>query len=422
LRVSQSGDNADPLVLSSIKAPKNGYAYIYLSNENDDAVYFDNFTVSDTRGRIIEENHYYAFGLKIAGISSVKMGDPNEGSLKNNNLYNDKELFDDADLDWYDYGFRNYDPQIGRFTQLDPLTDEFPELTNYQYASNDPIANIDIDGLEGGSAVANFTYNYTKTASNIFPVVTQTASNASKGLNIFKITARAVPTLANIAEVHSEQSTVNRQLQQEMQAQMSNGFPAAPTVSSCCNYFVSDFQKEMYAQKNSAEGYNPDGSLNFLGRAYQNKTWERFANKVGLPLMYGVTAEGLGWFEIEGAGYFLEGTGETAELMTARLQSYVYKAANQVDAEGDAAFTPKQLQAIQRNPNLRAMYRGNRIDVRARAMIKNDPELYHLQSNYTRGPDFMEPASGGWWDMTTPSAWPAHVKKYGSGGTLLNTQ
>src|SRR6185312_3379572 len=72
-----------------------------------------------------------------------------KGSLKNNNLYNDKELWDDADLDWYDYGFRNYDPQIGRFPQLDPLTDDYPELTNYQYASNDPILNIDLDGLEG---------------------------------------------------------------------------------------------------------------------------------------------------------------------------------------------------------------------------------------------------------------------------------
>lgn len=109
-RVSQYGDNAAPLVLANIKAPKNGYAYIYLNNENDDAVYFDNFTISDTRGKIIEENHYYAYGLKIAGISSVKFGDVNEGSLKNNYQYNDKELWDDADLNWYDYGFRNYDP------------------------------------------------------------------------------------------------------------------------------------------------------------------------------------------------------------------------------------------------------------------------------------------------------------------------
>jgi hypothetical protein len=40
LRVSQSGDGSHQLVLSNIKAPKNGYAYIYLSNENDDPVYF----------------------------------------------------------------------------------------------------------------------------------------------------------------------------------------------------------------------------------------------------------------------------------------------------------------------------------------------------------------------------------------------
>jgi hypothetical protein len=163
---------------------------------------------------------------------------------------------------------------------LDPLTDDYPELTNYQYASNDPIANIDIDGLEGGSAITNFTYNYAKTATNIFPVVTQTASNASKTLNIFKITARAVPALANIAEVHSEQSTVNRQLQQEMQAQMSNGLPAGPTVSSCCNYFVSDLQKEINAQNTSDAGFNADGSRNFSTRIALNRTWNRFANNI----------------------------------------------------------------------------------------------------------------------------------------------
>ncbi len=155
VRVSQPGSGAAPLVLPmNTKAPKNGYVYIYLSNENDDAVYFDNLQIAFTRGRIIEEDHYYAFGLKIAGISSTKLGDNlYEGYLKNNNLYNDKELFDDGDLNWYDYGFRNYDAQIGRFPQLDPLTDGYPYYTPYQYAGNEPIANIDIDGLEPGTSI-----------------------------------------------------------------------------------------------------------------------------------------------------------------------------------------------------------------------------------------------------------------------------
>ena len=114
----------------------------------------------------------------------MKLGDPNEGPLKNNNLYNDKELFDDADLDWYDYGFRNYDPQIGRFPQLDPLTDKFPELTPYQYASDEPIANVDMDGLEGFNAVQTLQEvvvtglkkapaALTKTATHLLPIAIQ---------------------------------------------------------------------------------------------------------------------------------------------------------------------------------------------------------------------------------------------------------
>jgi len=151
--VRVNGNTNSSLTIPNVQAPKNGYAYIYLSNESDLPVYFDNFNVAYTRGRIIEENHYYAYGLKIAGISSKKLGDPNEGSLKNNNLYNDKEIDDEADLDWLDYGFRNYDPQIGRFVQIDPLVDETPVLSGYHYALNDPITNIDEDGLSGLSVV-----------------------------------------------------------------------------------------------------------------------------------------------------------------------------------------------------------------------------------------------------------------------------
>ena len=188
LRVAASGDGQAPLVIPNVKAPKNGYAYVYLSNESNEPVYFDDFKVADTRGRIIEEDHYYAFGLRIDGISSKKLDVGIEGSLKNNNLYNDKELFDDADLDWYDYGFRNYDPQIGRFTQLDPLTDDYPELTPYQYASNDPISNIDIDGLEGGSALDALSAIPTGAMAaekSLAPVVVMGLSQAAKSSGSF---------------------------------------------------------------------------------------------------------------------------------------------------------------------------------------------------------------------------------------------
>jgi RHS repeat-associated protein len=48
----------------------------------------------------------------------------------------------------YDYGFRIYNPALGRFLSVDPLTYSYPYYTPYQFAGNMPIAAIDLDGLE----------------------------------------------------------------------------------------------------------------------------------------------------------------------------------------------------------------------------------------------------------------------------------
>ncbi|KIC91947.1 hypothetical protein HY58_07000 [Flavihumibacter sp. ZG627] len=43
---------------------------------------------------------------------------------------------------------RIYDPRIGKFLSVDPLTKGYPMLTPYQFASNRPIDGFDLDGLE----------------------------------------------------------------------------------------------------------------------------------------------------------------------------------------------------------------------------------------------------------------------------------
>jgi hypothetical protein len=43
------------LALLNIKVPKNGYCLVYISNESDEPVYFDNLQVRHDRGRILEE-------------------------------------------------------------------------------------------------------------------------------------------------------------------------------------------------------------------------------------------------------------------------------------------------------------------------------------------------------------------------------
>jgi|WetSurMetagenome_2_1015567.scaffolds.fasta_scaffold00004_20 RHS repeat-associated protein len=98
---------------------------------------------------IVQTTSYYPFGLVMVQSDNLSVGDP----LKNKYLYNGKEMQSEilggSSLNWFDYGARFYDPQIGRFTTVDPLTEKFYFLTPYQYGSNNPITNIDIDGLEG---------------------------------------------------------------------------------------------------------------------------------------------------------------------------------------------------------------------------------------------------------------------------------
>ncbi len=66
----------------------------------------------------------------------------------------------------YDYGFRIYNPALGRFLSVDPLFKSFPFYTPYQFAGNKPIYAIDLDGLEEQQAidgsVVNGPYNIQK--------------------------------------------------------------------------------------------------------------------------------------------------------------------------------------------------------------------------------------------------------------------
>ena len=47
-----------------------------------------------------------------------------------------------------DYGNRIYDPRLGKFLSVDPLSTNFPWYTPYQFAGDKPIIAIDLDGLE----------------------------------------------------------------------------------------------------------------------------------------------------------------------------------------------------------------------------------------------------------------------------------
>jgi len=63
--------------------------------------------------------------------------------------FNGKEKDNDLHyLTAYDYGFRIYNPAIGKFLSVDPLTKSYPWYSPFHFGGNNPIHNIDMDGLE----------------------------------------------------------------------------------------------------------------------------------------------------------------------------------------------------------------------------------------------------------------------------------
>jgi len=88
--------------------------------------------------KVVETRDYYPFGLRMPGRSTTE-GTP---AVED---YTGHEL--DAETGMLYAGARYYMSALGRWTTVDPLADDYPAWSPYNYSMNNPVNLVDPDGM-----------------------------------------------------------------------------------------------------------------------------------------------------------------------------------------------------------------------------------------------------------------------------------
>jgi RHS repeat-associated protein len=124
-----------------------GYVYVYLSNDNvalggaQVEVYFDDFEVEHIKSPVVSSQDYYSFGLTYNSYSR-------ENSLSNQWKFQGQENVDELGLGWDSFKWRNHQPEIGRFFNVDPLAEKYTYNSPYAFSENHVTSHVELEGLE----------------------------------------------------------------------------------------------------------------------------------------------------------------------------------------------------------------------------------------------------------------------------------
>lgn len=175
--VTDTGNGQWETLTVAKKIAQEGTVYLYLANESGDNVYADNFRVAQFTPTVVQEQHYYPYGLDILPINL----DPGDDRFPF--FFNHKEKLTAFDLQYLDYGARLYDLQLSRWSSDDPL---YQFASPYDFCGGDPVNRIDPDGRFVGTiagGLIGFTSGYfSSSGGNWDEAWKQAAVGAAAGL------------------------------------------------------------------------------------------------------------------------------------------------------------------------------------------------------------------------------------------------
>ncbi|MBP1165008.1 RHS repeat-associated protein [Chryseobacterium sp. PvR013] len=86
--------------------------------------------------------HYYPFGLEFGGELVTAT------SISPNYKYSTQGQEKQTETGWSSYRWRNYDPAIGRFFNVDPLSEKYAYQSHYNFSENRVVDGRELEGLE----------------------------------------------------------------------------------------------------------------------------------------------------------------------------------------------------------------------------------------------------------------------------------
>ncbi|KAA5537507.1 hypothetical protein F0919_02410 [Taibaiella lutea] len=126
-----------------VTMPGNGFLLVYIDNQSiGKDVWFDNLNVENYQSEVLEEDHYYPFGLTLNTTSMQNGTNPQPYKLTT------KELESNFNLNMYDFGARNFDMTIGRWNGIDPLAEISRRWSPYNFCNDNPVRFMDPDGMK----------------------------------------------------------------------------------------------------------------------------------------------------------------------------------------------------------------------------------------------------------------------------------
>ena len=176
-RLNLRQENGVVALLPSTELPVDFFTYVYNYTDHLGNIRLSYAQDPDTQQlKIVEQNHYYPFGLRHTNYSGGKMQVVKEQEFKRmaptpeellsyKYKYNGKEYQDELGQNVYAYGWRDYDPAIGRFIKMDRFAEKYYMESPYHYGGNNPVFFVDI---KGDSLNVGRFRNYDKDANDQF--------------------------------------------------------------------------------------------------------------------------------------------------------------------------------------------------------------------------------------------------------------